>query len=110
MQPVFASSAKRSPSASPTYTRPPTITGCVPPELAPGKPKAHFNLRRETSSAVIPAASAGSKRVFVMVTPQPFQAGSDSEPEKRVAVLVQDADFGIMFADSEPNGLPERYS
>src|SRR6266403_427220 len=110
MLPARASSANRSPSASPTLTRPPTTTGCVPPELAPGNPNAHFSFRRGTSSTVIPAALAGWKRVFVIVAPQPFQADPDSESRIDPTVLSQNADSGIGFRGSPPNCLPERYS
>src|SRR5260370_41633554 len=78
-------------------------TGCVPPELAPGNPNAHFSFRRGTSSAVIPAASAGWKRVFVIVAPQPFQAGPVSELRIDPTALSQNADLGIGFRGSLPD-------
>src|SRR5207237_10542959 len=83
--------------------------GSVPPELAPGRPTAHASFSRGTSRAVIPAASADWKRVFVIPAPQPFQLGPLSEARNGPAVLPQNADGG-MIAGSIPNGLPERYS
>src|SRR5579859_4620198 len=90
--------------------RPPMTTGCVPPELAPGNPNAHLNFRCGRSSAVIPAASPGSKREFVTVTPQPFQAGPPKELRNVRIELPQNADLGMGFGSSLPNDLPERYS
>src|SRR5436190_7976881 len=87
-QPVFASSTYTSPSAVATYRRPPATTGCVPAELAPGNANAHFSRSRETSPAVIPAASADWNRVLVMPLPQPFQFG----PAKKFVVC---ADAGV---------------
>src|SRR5207245_5867216 len=76
MHPVLASSAKISPSAVPTYRRPPTTTGCVPPDVAPGYPNAHFSFNRGASSAVKPADVPELKRVFVMLAPQLFHSGA----------------------------------
>src|SRR5215831_15861476 len=45
--------------------------------MSPGNPKAHFSFRRGTDAAVRPAA-ASWKRVFALVTPQPFHAGPAS--------------------------------
>src|SRR5882672_1409941 len=89
--------------------RPPATTGCVPPELAPGSPNAHANFRRGTSRAVIPAASPDWNRVFVIPAPQPFQLGPVSEARNGPAVLLQNADLG-MIAGSLASGLPDRYS
>src|SRR2546425_4831095 len=110
MQPVFASSAKISPSAVPTYNQPPTITGCVPPEVAPGYPNAHFSLRRGTLSAVKPAAAVDSKRVLVIVTPQPFHSELFGLSDNGVAELVQNAVRGMMSGGALPNGFPDKYS
>src|SRR6476646_2091077 len=95
-QPFFASSAKRSPSAPPTYMRPPATTGCVPPDLAPGSPNAQASFRRGTSRAVIAAASPDWKRVFVIPAPQPFQLGPVSKGRNGLAVLPQKAEAGII--------------
>src|SRR6266550_8542241 len=89
--------------------RPPATTGCVPPELAPGSPNAHFSFRPGTSRAVIPAASPDWKRVLVIAAHQPFQLGPVSEARNGPAVLPQNAEAG-MIAGSLASGLPERYS
>src|SRR4029453_15896228 len=94
-QPVFAAITYSLPSAVATYTRPPTITGCVPAELAPGNPKANFTVSRGTSSAVIPGAWADWNRVFPIPSPQPFQDGPASPLAGGAAVALQNADFGI---------------
>src|SRR6266850_907252 len=109
MQPVFASITNSSPSAVETYTRPPTTTGCVPAELAPGNPKAHFSVSRGTSSAVIPAARADWKRVFPIPSPQPFQDGPASALAGGAVAALQNADFDIA-ASTAASGLPDTYA
>src|SRR5882672_12879538 len=89
--------------------RPPATTGCVPPELAPGSPNAHFSFRRATSRALIPAASPGWNRAFVMPAPQPFQLGPVSDARNGLAVAAHDAEEG-MIGGALASGLPERYS
>src|SRR5262245_17297518 len=108
-QPVFASSTYNSPSAVATYTRPATITGCVPAELAPGNPKAHLSASRGTSSAVIPAACADWNRVFPMPSPHPFQDGPASALARDAVATLQNADFGIAASEAA-SGLPDRYA
>src|ERR1700746_4066168 len=91
---------------------PPTTTGCGPREDAPGRPNPHFSLRRGILSAVNPAASAGSKREFVIVTPQPFQAapvGASRDVLLSLAPL-KTADLVIGFVSSVLNDFPDRCS
>src|SRR6266436_9559768 len=89
--------------------RPPATTGCVPPELAPGSPNAHFSFRRETSRALIAAASPGWKRALVSPAPQPFQLGPVSAARNGAGVVPQNADAGTI-AGALASVLPERYS
>src|SRR5262245_6152824 len=86
VQPLFASSAKRSPLSLPTNNRLPRTAGCDRAELTPGNPKAHFNFRRGIIGAVRPPFSADWKRVFVAPEPpHPFQ------PLVRSAVVIAGA-------------------
>src|SRR5260221_4425369 len=89
--------------------RPPATTGCVPPELAPGSPKAHASFNRGTSRAVIPAGSPDWNRALVIPAPQPFQLGPPNEARNGAAVLPQNADAG-MTGGALVSPLPERYS
>src|SRR3981081_1259603 len=89
--------------------RPPATTGCVPPELAPGSPNAHFSFRRATSRALIAAASRDWNRAFAIPAPQPFQLGPVSAARNGVAVGPHKAEAG-MIAGVLASGLPERYS
>src|SRR5262245_16650164 len=109
MHPVLASNANTSPSAVPTYRRPPTTTGCVPPEVAPGYPNAHFSFNRGTASGVKPADVAELKRVFVIVAPQLFHAGAESVLLNGVWP-VQNADAGIRSGNAVPNFFSDKYS
>src|SRR6058998_733141 len=110
MHPVLASSAKTSPSASPTYRRPPTTTGCVPPVVAPGNPKAHFSFRRGTSAALKPAALAAWNRVLVIVTPQPFHSAVLFVLAEAATPFAQKAERGMMSGGTLPNFFSDRYS
>src|SRR5438067_7157901 len=109
MHPVLASSANTSPSAVPTYRNPPTTTGWVPPEVAPGYPNAHFSFNRGTSSAVKPADVPELKRVFVMPAPQLFHSGLACVLLNGAAA-VQNAERGIRSGTATPNFFSDRYS
>src|SRR5207244_5367588 len=109
-QPVLASSTYISPSAVAMYRRPPATTGCVPAELAPGKPNAHFSLRCDRSSAVISAASADWNRVLVMPRPQPFQAGPARAFVLGADVELQNADLRISPPESAARRFSDTYS
>src|SRR6266571_1914308 len=109
-QPVFASSTYISPSAVAMYRRPPATTGCVPAEVAPGNPNAHFSLRCDTSSAVIPAASADWNRMLVMPWPQPFQAGPARGFAGGADAGLQNADLGIDPPESAARRFSDTYS
>src|SRR5262249_7307911 len=85
-------------------------TGCVPAELAPGKPKAHFSRKCDTSSAVIFAASADWNRVLVMLPPQPFHAGSVRGFAVVADVGLQNADFGSNELESPARRFSDTYS
>src|SRR5262245_35698273 len=89
--------------------RPPATTGCVPPEVAPGSPNAHFNFRRGTSRAESLAASAAWKRAFARPAPQPFQPGPLSDARNGAPEPAQNAETGTT-AGSFVKRLPERYS
>jgi hypothetical protein len=89
--------------------RPPATTGCVPPDVPPGSPKAHFNFSRGTSLADSFAASAAWNRVFVRLAPQPFQLAPASDARNGVPLFPQNADAG-MTAGSFAIRLPDKYS
>ncbi len=87
-------------------TRPPARVGCAVMVRSPAKPKAHFTFRRGTSVAVNPAV--GWKRVFDVVTPQPFHCGPFRE--KLAEVVAEDrhiADAGGLVSSVCESVLPE---
>src|SRR5437016_2011205 len=83
VQPVFGSSAYTTPESLAMYNRLPAMAGCDRAWVTFSIPKAHLNLSFGTSVAARWAWSAGWNRVFVTLTPQPFQcapaAGSVNE-------------------------------
>src|SRR5207237_4672953 len=72
-QPLSALSEYTVPLWLPTNTRPPTTVGCAFASRSPGKPNAHFTLRRDACAAVMPALPESWKRVLLVLSPQPFQ-------------------------------------
>src|ERR1700722_7473496 len=73
--------------------------------IAPGKPKAHFSLRRDTSFAASFAISDGWKRCCEASTPHPFQCGLLSASTRGAPEVGHSAPFGGTEATSWAQAL-----